>query len=85
MEKIRNFLVEQYYVPVIRSIDNSTPAYVGELFSPKKPLDLTKDLLSPEEKIDAIAGPIFSLEEAKVSHNQTFVIGLRSRSRFISR
>lgn len=58
MNKIKVLLNEQYYIPVLRSEDKSTQPKIGEPFSPKKPLVLNTNILSPKIEIQAFAGPM---------------------------
>ncbi|XP_055304367.1 ankyrin repeat and LEM domain-containing protein 2 homolog isoform X3 [Sitodiplosis mosellana] len=57
---IRTLLEGRFYVPVMRSIDNSTPPVIGEPFMETQlPNQVpANDLLSPKMEIRAIAGPM---------------------------
>ncbi|KAK6637365.1 hypothetical protein RUM44_007781 [Polyplax serrata] len=55
---IASMMEEQYFVPVLRSEDNSMQPKVGEAFSFNNPLKLQNDLLSPRMEIRAYAGPM---------------------------
>ncbi|KAJ6637166.1 Ankyrin repeat and LEM domain-containing protein 2 like [Pseudolycoriella hygida] len=65
INRISELLEERFYVPVIRSIDNSIPPIIGEPFSPSNPPNFVFDALSPEMQIQACAGPM-SKEKAEV-------------------
>ncbi|XP_046747799.1 ankyrin repeat and LEM domain-containing protein 2 homolog isoform X2 [Diprion similis] len=56
--EILSLLDELYYVPVIRSEDNTTQPLIGELFSPTSPLKLNTDPISPRVEVSAFAGPM---------------------------
>lgn len=65
VKTIKNLLDEQFYVPVLRSEDNSVPPTVGEPFSPSRPPALVQHVVSPTVDIHAYAGPM-PAEEAKI-------------------
>ncbi|XP_034195040.2 ankyrin repeat and LEM domain-containing protein 2 [Osmia lignaria lignaria] len=56
--QIRLLLEDQYYVPVLRSDDNSLQPVIGEPFSPTNPLSLNTDPISPRLEVRAFAGPM---------------------------
>ncbi|XP_037937378.1 uncharacterized protein LOC119670977 isoform X2 [Teleopsis dalmanni] len=62
-KKIECLLEERFYVPVLRSTDNVVPPQIGEPFSANNPPNFNSDPLSPEVKIQALAGPM-SKEQA---------------------
>ncbi|XP_076230808.1 ankyrin repeat and LEM domain-containing protein 2 isoform X2 [Calliopsis andreniformis] len=57
-QEIRFLLEEQYYVPVLRSDDNTLQPVIGEPFSPTRPLNLKTDPISPRLEVRAFAGPM---------------------------
>uniref|UniRef100_A0A182LRY4 ANKLE2 third alpha/beta domain-containing protein n=1 Tax=Anopheles culicifacies TaxID=139723 RepID=A0A182LRY4_9DIPT len=59
-DAIYALLKENFFVPVIRTEDNSLPPVVGEPFSPTElpRLDETKDKLNARREIKAYAGPM---------------------------
>lgn len=57
-KEIRTLLEEQYYVPVLRSEDNSMQPVIGEPFSPTSPVNICTDPISPRLEVRAFAGPM---------------------------
>uniref|UniRef100_A0A1B6ER65 Uncharacterized protein n=1 Tax=Cuerna arida TaxID=1464854 RepID=A0A1B6ER65_9HEMI len=58
-EEISAMLDEQFYVPVLRSPDNSVQPVVGKPFSPCSPLEQQcSDIMSPVMEVQALAGPM---------------------------
>lgn len=57
-KEIRLLLEDQYYVPVLRSDDNTLQPVIGEPFSPTSPLSLNTDPISPRMEVRAFAGPM---------------------------
>lgn len=66
---IEELLNERYFVPVLRSIDNSALPTVGEPFTPSNMPKFNQDPLSPTVEIKAYAGPM-SLEKALKFHKR---------------
>ncbi|XP_055586248.1 uncharacterized protein LOC129738943 [Uranotaenia lowii] len=63
---ITDLLQERFFVPVLRSMDNSTPPVVGDPFTLTNPPNLeAKDKFSPKLEIMAFAGPM-DKEKAQV-------------------
>lgn len=57
-EEIASYLEEQFYVPVLRSEDNSIQPIVGQPFSHSSPLKIDNDVTSPVMEVQAVAGPM---------------------------
>lgn len=57
-KEIRLLLEDQYYVPVLRSDDNTLQPVIGEPFSPTNILSLNTDPISPRLEVRAFAGPM---------------------------
>ncbi|XP_071860212.1 ankyrin repeat and LEM domain-containing protein 2 isoform X1 [Bombus fervidus] len=57
-KEIRLLLEDQYYVPVLRSDDNTLQPVIGEPFSPTNLLSLNTDPISPRLEVRAFAGPM---------------------------
>ncbi|XP_076302481.1 ankyrin repeat and LEM domain-containing protein 2 [Lasioglossum baleicum] len=57
-KEIRLLLEDQYYVPVLRSDDNTFQPVIGEPFSPTSPMSIQSDPLSPRLEVRAFAGPM---------------------------
>ncbi|XP_033321054.1 ankyrin repeat and LEM domain-containing protein 2 isoform X1 [Megalopta genalis] len=57
-KEIRLLLEDQYYVPVLRSDDNTLQPVIGEPFSPTSPMSIKLDPLSPRLEVRAFAGPM---------------------------
>lgn len=57
-EEIASYLEEQFYVPVLRSEDNSIQPVVGQPFSHSSPLEIDNDVTSPVMEVQAVAGPM---------------------------
>ncbi|KAH1021064.1 hypothetical protein HUJ04_010625 [Dendroctonus ponderosae] len=64
-KKIQELLSDNYYVPILRTEDNTYPPLIGEPFSPTTPTIFNNDPLSPRLEIHAYAGPM-DLNEANV-------------------
>ncbi|XP_012279632.1 ankyrin repeat and LEM domain-containing protein 2 isoform X2 [Orussus abietinus] len=60
---IKRLLDEQFYVPVLRSDDNTLQPSIGEPFSPMSPPNFNADPMSPRVEVRAFAGPM-SKDEA---------------------
>lgn len=61
-KRIHQLLYDSYYVPVLRTEDNTMPPAVGEPFSPTSPPVLNRNPLSPRFEIHAYAGPMDKTE-----------------------
>lgn len=57
-KEILLLLDEPFYVPVLRSEDNTMQPLIGELFSPTSPLQFNYDPISPRVEVSAFAGPM---------------------------
>ncbi|CAG9762865.1 unnamed protein product [Ceutorhynchus assimilis] len=64
-KRIQQMLDDNYYVPVLRTDDNTLPPLVGHPFSPTSPPLLNRDPLSPRMEIHAYAGPMDKTEADK--------------------
>ncbi|KAL1505803.1 hypothetical protein ABEB36_005280 [Hypothenemus hampei] len=56
--KIQQLLCDNYYVPLLRTDDNTLPPIVGQPFSPPNPPVWNNDPLSPRLEIHAYVGPM---------------------------
>ncbi|KAG7203827.1 hypothetical protein KM043_013840 [Ampulex compressa] len=57
-KEIQMLLEDQYYVPVLRSEDNTLQPMIGEPFSPTSPPRFNTDPISPRIEVRAFAGPM---------------------------
>ncbi|KAK0162826.1 hypothetical protein PV327_006570 [Microctonus hyperodae] len=55
---IKLYLEDQYYVPVLRSEDNTIQPQIGQPFSPTSPPRQNADPISPRVEVRAFAGPM---------------------------
>ncbi|XP_014294980.1 ankyrin repeat and LEM domain-containing protein 2 [Microplitis demolitor] len=58
IQEICTLLEDHYYVPVMRSEDNSMAPAVGDLFTPASPPRIEIDPISPRFEVKAFAGPM---------------------------
>ncbi|XP_063237781.1 ankyrin repeat and LEM domain-containing protein 2 homolog isoform X2 [Bacillus rossius redtenbacheri] len=56
--ELLSLLTDRFYVPILRSEDNSVQPMVGEVFAPDCPPVLSRDPLQPRVEIKAYAGPM---------------------------
>lgn len=64
-EKIALLLEEHFYVPVLRSVNNTVPPTIGQPYTVNNPPNLCSDPMSPEVEIQAVAGPMPKSEATK--------------------
>ncbi|CAG9858177.1 unnamed protein product [Phyllotreta striolata] len=61
-KRIERLLHDTYYVPVLRAVDDSEPAVIGEPFLTTSRPPPNRDILSPRLEIHAYAGPMEASE-----------------------
>lgn len=64
-QEILKLLDTQYFIPVLRSADNSLPPVIGEPFTNSNPPTIEEGRITPPLEVQAVAGPM-TKEQAQV-------------------